>query len=243
LHAEIASLQTTLAASRSDCWQVDDPNPDSSNAKLAAKLTAELANLKQQNTDLASQLAEAQLTSLHNPPHLYLSTLNQESLTWEQRKRLIMQQFESESAAENHTEPSQNRIEIEDVLRSSQAEIDRRDREIAELKSIVEQQSNTHEGVAIGAAAIAQMLDSDELVKLEREKLAVIQREWESKLRDAEIQISTERAKLSRERVELESQIRKLSEQTVNLPPQLSETKVDGKPVRRWLEHLGLRET
>ena len=240
LQAEIASLQTTLAASRNDCWQVSSPNSGADTSKL----TAELANLKQQNSELASQLAEAQ-SSLHNPPHLYLSTLNQESMTWEQRKKLIMQQFENESAAENHTEQSHNRIEIEEVLRSTQAEIDRRDKEIAELKSIVEQQSNTHEGVAIGAAAIAQMLDSDELVMLEREKLVTIQREWESKLREAEVQISTERAKLSRERVELESQTRKLAEHVVNLPPQATsvmETKADGKPVRRWLEHLGLRD-
>lgn len=238
LEAEIASLQTTLAALRSDCWQVSGPNADTE------KLAAELADLKQQNSDLASQLAEAQ-SSLHNPPHLYLSTLNQESMTWEQRKKLIMQQFENESAAESYNDPSQSRIDIEDVLRTTQTEIDRRDKEIEELKAIVEQQSNTHEGVAIGAAAIAQMLDSDELVKLEREKLAAIQREWEGKLREAEIQISTERAKLSRERAELESQSRLLAEQLVNLPPQNSsvvETKVDGKPVRRWLEHLGLRD-
>jgi hypothetical protein len=240
LQAEIASLQTTLAAMRSDCWQVND----SKSAADTAKLTAELADLKQQNSDLASQLAQAQ-SGLHNPPHLYLSTLNQESMTWEQRKKLIMQHFEDESAAESHLEQSHNRIEIEDVLRTTQAEIDRRDKEIAELKSIVEQQSNTREGVAIGAAAIAQMLDSDELVKLEREKLAAIQRDWEGKLREAEVQISTERAKLSRERAELEEQTRRLAEQTVNLPPQstsIAETKPDGKPVRRWLEHLGLRD-
>jgi len=240
LEAEIASLQTILAASRNDCWQVKGSDSDADTAKLAF----ELADLKQQNSDLASQLAEAQ-SGLHNPPHLCLSTLNQESMTWEQRKKLIMQQFEDESAAEGHTEHSHNRIEAEDVLRTTQVEIDRRDKEIAELKSIVEQQSNTREGVAIGAAAIAQMLDSDELVKLEREKLAAIQREWEGKLREAEIQISTERARLSRERADLESQTRILAERAVNLPPRsnsIAETKVDGKPVRRWLEHLGLRD-
>ncbi len=238
LEAEIASLQTNLAAMRTDCWQVADPSTD------PAKLTAELAHLKQQNSDLASRLAEAQF-SLHNPPHLCLTTLNQESMTWEQRKKLIMKQFEDESAAENHTESSRNQIDIEEILCTTQAEIDRRDAKIAELKAIVEQQSNTHEGVAIGAAAIAQMLDSDELVKLEREKLAAIQREWEGKLREAEIQISTERAKLSRERAELESQSRILAEQAVNLPTQsnsVRETKIDGKPVRRWLEHMGLRD-
>jgi hypothetical protein len=242
LEAEIASLQVALAAVRTDCWQVADKQTDADLKKMAA----EFADLREQNSDLALQLARAQMTSYHNAPHLNLSVLNQESMTWEQRKKLILEQLENETAAENPTEHSQHRIEIQDVLRTTQSEIDLRDKEIAELKSIVEQQSNTREGVAIGAAAIAQLLDSDELVKLEREKLVAIQREWESKLRDAEIQISMERAKLSRERAELESQVRKSLEPAVNLISQSDssgDTKPDGKPTRRWLEHLGLRDT
>lgn len=241
LEAEIASLRSILASLRDDCWHV----PDSRSEGDTEKLAAELADLKQQNAELASQLAEVK-SGLHNPPHLYLTQLNQESMTWEQRKKLILQQFENESTGAFNAQPPQsNRVEIEEVLRTSQAEIDRRDQEIAELKSIVEQQSNAHDGVAIGAAAIAQMLDSDELVRLEREKLAAIQVEWESKLREAEVQISTERARLSRERLELEALTQKLSEQIVHLPAPATSTadqKVEGKPVRRWLEHLGLRD-
>ena len=239
LHAEIASLQTALAAVRTDCWQVTDSNPTAA----VVKLTAELADVRQQNADLAIQLAQAQIPSYHNPPHLNLSTLNQEGMTWEQRKKLILQQLENESVTGNQTENLQLRMNIDDVLRTTQAEINLRDEEIAELKSIVQQQSNTREGVAIGAAAIAQMLNSDELVQLEREKLIAIQQEWESKLREAEIQMSIERAKLSRERSELEGQIRAWSDQAVNLPVQTNATPDgDNKPVRRWLKHLGLQD-
>ena len=241
LQAEIASLQTALAAMRTDCWQVTDSN---SSVEIVT-LTAELAAMRQHNADLAMQLARAQISSYPTtPPHLNLSALNQESMTWEQRKKLILQQLENESETQDHPGSPHLRINIEDVLRTTQAEIDRRDEEIAELRSIVQQQSNTREGVAIGAAAIAQMLDSDELVKLEREKLIAIQREWESKLREAEIQMSIERAKLSRERAELEMQIRASADQTNNLPSQSNAIpNADNKPVRRWLEHLGLQDT
>lgn len=240
LQAEIASLQTALAAMRTDCWQVTDSN---SNGEIVT-LTAELAEVRQQNADLAMQLARAQMSNYPTTPHhLNLSALNQESMTWEQRKKLILQQLENETEAEDHPGSPQLRVNIEDVLRTTQAEIDRRDEEIAELRSIVQQQSNTREGVAIGAAAIAQMLDSDELVKLEREKLIAIQREWESKLREAEIQMSIERAKLSRERAELEMQIRASADQANSQPLQSNAfPTADNKPVRRWLEHLGLQD-
>ena len=255
LQAEIESLQSTLVAVRSDYEHSEDnrSNPwsvESSrlhaedelhNTETIETLNAELADLREQNADLATQLARMQISGLHNPPHLNLSNLSQESMTWEQRKRLILQQLENESAAANPEEYQNHRNEVEEILRTTQREIERRDQEIAELKSIVQQQSNTREGVAIGAAAIAQMLDSDELVKLEREKLAAIQREWESKLREAEIEMSMERAKLSRERAELEERLRNPVDTVKPASPEPA-INADGKPVRRWLEHLGLRD-
>ncbi len=251
LHAEIESLHETLAAVRSNRWATDSRDDDANHAKSAnsaddendanTRMNAEIADLREQNADLATQLARLQMAGSHIVPHLNLSKLNQESMTWEQRKRLILQQLENETAATNPEEYQNHRNEVEEILRTTQAEIDRREAEIAELKSIVQQQSNTHEGLAIGAAAIAQMLDSDELVKLEREKLVGIQKEWETKLREAEIEMSLERAKLSRERAELEERLRNPVEAAKPATPEPVVT-IDGKPVRRWLEHLGLRD-
>ena len=47
------------------------------------------------------------------------------------------------------------------------------------------------------------MIDENELVVQERERLQMLQVEWEEKFREGEIQASLERAKLSRERQEL----------------------------------------
>ncbi|MEZ6135165.1 MAG: hypothetical protein R3C53_09670 [Pirellulaceae bacterium] len=203
----------------------------------------ENSDLGSQNLDLAAQLAKLQVTAStvltsNNSPHLNFS---QEGLTWEQRRDLIMRQLEGES---EETELDQHaRLEIEQVVATTQSEIELRDQHIAELQSIIEQQSNTREGVAIGAAAIAQMFDSDELVQQERKKLQDIQQQWEEKVRQAEIDISLERAKLARERLQLETELEEAKKTTsVQYLPAAGETKAETR-TRKWLEHLGIGRT
>lgn len=203
-------------------------------------LQLELLDLRSQNSDLASQIAKHQLNATAARPH---ECLNQESLTWEERKQLIMQQLDADADAEQVPETTVlKNLEIEDIINTTQKEIERRDREIGELHSIIEQQSSAREGMAIGAAAIAQMLDADELISQERQKLKDIQREWEDKLRQAEIDLSMERAKLARERTQLETEL----EQARKSPPSPfveieGQTKAQAR-TRKWLEHLGLKE-
>lgn len=203
-------------------------------------LQLELLDLRSQNSDLASQIAKYQLSASAAKPH---ESFNQESLTWEERKQLIMQQLEADADAEqDHEKTVLKTLEIEDIINTTQKEIERRDREIGDLQSIIEQQSSAREGMAIGAAAIAQMLDADELINQERQKLKDIQREWEDKLRQAEIDLSMERAKLARERTQLETEL----EQARQTPPSPvveieGQTKAQAR-TRKWLEHLGLKE-
>lgn len=201
----------------------------------------EILDLRSQNSDLASQIAKYQVVASGTAPHV---SFNQESLSWEERKQLIMQQLERELDDDQSEDAQASQLEIQDVLAVTQLEIERRDREIEELQSIVQQQSNTREGVAIGAAAIAQMLDSDELVNQERQKLKEIQQEWEEKLRKTEIDLSLERAKLARERSMLEAERIEAAQ-----PPSTStevtavkgETKAQTR-TRKWLQHLGLKQ-
>ncbi len=244
LQAEVASLQTTLMAARAD----SESNMVGTLAD-SVHLACEISDLKQQNADLAAQLARLQMNVSHGSPHLNLC---QESMSWEDRKRLILQQLEDEGADSPSPTFAKKRVEISEVIAATQSELERREREIQELRSIVEQQSNTRQGVAIGAAAIAQMLDGDELIKQERERLRAIQDEWENKLRQAEIEMSLERAKLARERSQLDEHVRArdaessslpfVSETSPNRPVKKAETKSDGKPTRKWLEHLGLKD-
>jgi hypothetical protein len=196
----------------------------------------ELEDLRSQNADLATQLAERQVVTSGSQPH---GQFDHESLSWEERKALIIKQLEEDSvnAEIPDVEVQQQRLEIERIIETTQQEVEKRDREIEELRSIVEHQSDTKQGVAIGAAAIAQMLDSDELVAQERQKLKEIQQEWQEKLRQAEIDLSMERAKLARERCQLEDELANARSQqaAVQEPGGVGKT-------RKWLDRLGLSD-
>lgn len=200
---------------------------------------AETEDLRQQNSDLAARLAQ-QLTSAATSDKS-TGRGNGEQLSWEQRKLLILKQLEGDTANGNEFIPHEEKLSIQEVLDSTQAEITRRDEEIEELREIVRMQSDARDGLAIGAAGVAQMLDGDELIQQERQKLREIQEEWESKLRQAEIDLSMERAKIARERIALDKQMEELTQSTKEAVMPACTGKGKGKE-RRWLSILGLGE-
>ena len=87
--------------------------------------------------------------------------------------------------------------------------------------------------VAIGAAAVAQLLDTDELVRQERESLKQLQDGLREQLRKAEVDISLERAKLARERAELDEKLRGWESEKANLPSGKWRRREQGQEVRR----------
>ena len=126
-------------------------------------------------------------------------------------------------------------------------ELKSKNQEIGELHCLLEHQGGAREGgLAVGAAAIAQMMDNDELVSEERERLKQLQAEWEEKFRKGEIEASLERAKLSRERQELAKREAELEEQLEHMKRELrlvNESSNSGSSSsRRWLQKLGLGE-
>ena len=132
-----------------------------------------------------------------------------------------------------------------DYVNELHDEIRRRDEEIRELRILLDEQSTQRgDGVAVGAAAIAGMVDADELVTEERERLKQLQAEWEEKFREGEIAASLERAKLSRERRELAKKQEELAEQIEHArrASQVSKETGGDTTSRRWLAKLGLDE-
>lgn len=187
--------------------------------ELLSVARQELEDLRNQNSDLAAQLAKQQVLQSNSAAQAECDEAN---LSWEDRKRLIMQQFQDEE------ESSPNRIEMEQVIASTERELEKREEKIAELQNKLEESNNAPPEDTEHDEAI----DQDEIIQREREKLKSIQEEWEQKLRQAEIDLSMERAKLARERTELESA--KAEKQP--------EEKPDKGRTRKWLDHLGLRE-
>tara|TARA_R110002049_G_scaffold27321_3_gene94429 strand:+ start:69900 stop:70823 length:924 start_codon:yes stop_codon:yes gene_type:complete len=216
-------------------------------------LRSQVEDLEKQNSELASQLASRSVeTSLGDD-----QSRSNETLSWEERKQLMLRQMEEDSfdaeafvSSLNETE-SDETIDPIEYVRQMQDELDRRDveledrsQQIRELQHLLDSQSETRDGgLAIGAAAITEMFDADELVREERERLQQMQEEWEEKFRQAEIEASLERAKLSRERQELAAKMADLEEQLAHAKRESrSNSHDENGNSRRWLAKLGLAE-
>ena len=213
---------------------------------------AEERNLRDQIEVLRTQLLE----SRHETIELRIQNADlherhqkkQTELSWEQRKEQLLLELEAEVSKNPALRSETERIRV--VIETSQREISglqeqvaARDREIDELKMLLNEQSSVTENLAVGAQAIAGLLDADEFIREEREKLRTMQLEWEEKLRTAEIEISMERARIARERLEFEY----LKTQAVDVPEAEGElNEITGKTYpprpRRWLSRLGLRD-
>lgn len=210
----------------------------------------ETIELRMQNTDLSDRLAQ------NIPPSIQLPA----NLTWEERKRQLMQQLEWESSADTEQKAASGNIQA--IIETTQREISLRDQQILELKQLLSNQATATNGIAVGAAAVAEILDKDELVQQERENLRILQQEWLDKMRQAEIEISMERARIARDRLELQTAIEQASarahlaeEQNAysnydssnansdsnSSDPNCKSKQITGR-TRRWLQRLGLRE-
>jgi hypothetical protein len=219
------------------------------------ELENEVGELEQQNHDLAAQVASS---TVRQSVSAATSSCH-EALSWDERKRLILQQMEQDSfdgdafvssLSGKHARQTGVESPIEFFqrvcadLESRDSELERRDEELRELRFLLEQQAETRAGgVAIGAAAIAQVIDSDELVQQERSRLQQLQAEWQEKFRQGEIEASLERAKLSRERQQLAKKQAELEEQLEHLRRESRQVQEIGSGTsRRWMAKLGLSD-
>ncbi len=214
------------------------------NEDLLERLNNTLARCEEleiQNQELAHRVAKEDVRRADTSGYASMETLS-----WEERKASMMHFLESECRDQTSAKTfGPNRVPLEAWIEQTEAELQAKDHEIEELKHLLSEQSNANNGVAIGAAAFAQMIDSDEIIQEERAKLKELQEQWEQKLRQAEIEMSLERARLARERSEVEQTADDLRRKLQDLELQKSwggdsETVSAKPPVRRWLAQLGL---
>ncbi|MEE2935004.1 MAG: hypothetical protein VYA84_03305 [Planctomycetota bacterium] len=214
-------------------------------------LEDQVYDLEQQNSDLASQLASQTIQEPVRADAGY-------ALSWEERKQLILEQMEQDSFSadefvsslqeEKQQLAKHNPAGLLDELRSEldyqASELLRRDREIQELRHLVDQQSKTPQAdTLIGANAVGELIDADELIRQERQRLQHLQQEWEAKFRKCEIEMSLERAQLSRERqalVEKQADLELQFEQFRREAKHVDST--GSQPTRKWLAKLGLND-
>jgi len=196
----------------------------------------DVRELKRQNSDL-----EAKLKARGNSGGSTSTPDTGGKLDWEAQKQRLLASLEADFD-ENDEDDSEAKLTIEGTIRITDEIVAQKDREIEELKQLLDSQSHSYGEVAVGASAIAQLLDEDELIQHEREKLRQLEAEMQQKLREAEVGISLERAKIARERSELDEKLQRLQEQQLT-SAEGDLAKGPGKPARgRWLTRLGLKD-
>jgi chromosome segregation ATPase len=169
------------------------------------------------------------------------------SFDWEAQKQRMLLELESEGDNDDDPRRQQERLKIEQVIKKTDALVREKEQELAGLQQLLEQQSSNVGGMAIGAAAIAEMLDTDEIIVEEREKLRRQQAEWEEKLRTAEIELAMERATIARQSSAIEEKLRTYERQQQDMKNSVADSGTSEKgnetPKKgRWLTRLGLRD-
>lgn len=227
-----------------------------------AKLTAAEANddAAADLRDLQSALAIAQedLRDLRNRNAMLEKTQAQAAadradaplaMDWESQKRRLLAALESDFDPNKPTERA-DRLTIEGTIQITDNIVAEKDREIAELRGMLEQQSCNVGDVTVGGAALAAALDQDDLIREHRTQIEDLKRQWEEKLRAAEVEISIERAKVARERTILEEKRAEIEAWEAraakdNAQPgsvDANDPKRKGAGGGRWLARLGLRD-
>jgi len=238
LRNERDSLAQKLAEAEARLREKADANAGDSGSKTDQQRRFEMAvedlrEMKRANAELEAKLAK--LRSAGSP------TISSGSgMDWESQKRQLLASLEADDRDDEDAIAEHNTIE--GTIQITDQIVAQKDKEIGELKRLLEEQSNSLGPMAVGAAAVVDLLDHDELIRQERDKLMQVQAEWREKIGRAEIDISVERAKIARDRAELEDKIRQYQMDQVTRA-QNDEPSDPTRPVRgRWLARLGLKD-
>jgi chromosome segregation ATPase len=187
----------------------------------------DLRHLKQENAQLQDRLAQGQKSGGQ------ASAANQ-AMDWQAQKARLLAALESEEAEEAPSaERQQQLVTIEGTISITDRVVADKDREIAELR----EQLSVQPKEIIEKPLTAELLDKDEIIAAERAKLEALQKEWHEKLRGAELEMSVQRATLARKEAEVEQKLQAVQDAQAD-----PATGADGKPRRRWLSALGLRD-
>jgi hypothetical protein len=155
-------------------------------------------------------------------------------MDWQAQKARLLAALESEEAEEPPApERRQELVTIEGTISITDRVVADKDREIAELR----EQLAERPVEVVEKSPATELLDKDEIIAAERAKLEALQKEWHDKLRAAELEMSLQRATLARKEAEIGQKLQEAQQAQAD-----PATGPDGKPRRRWLSALGLRE-
>lgn len=192
---------------------------------------ADVKELKRANAELESKLKS-------RPDAGKTTAVGSGGMDWEARKQQMLAALEDDDRGD--MEAAQERETIQNAIQLTDQIVAQKEQEIAELRRQLEDRASA-DGASTGAA-VAELLNSDELIRQEREKLLKAEAEWREKIGKAEIDISVERAKIARDRMELEEKMRLYQSDQSNRAPDGTLSAPDKAPRGRWLARLGLKD-
>jgi chromosome segregation ATPase len=225
LEARVAELEaaTTAAAAAPGQQELEDLH------RRFEMAVEDVRELKQENAKLRDQLAKAKPAVGGDAPAA------SGKLDWAaQKARLLATLAEEEGDGPIDHDRKKERLSIQDTIEATERALAEKEQELAELREATEE-ADANRGPDLREQTEA-ILNADEIIAQERERLTQLQAEWEQKVRTAELEMSIERAKLAREQAALKERIFELEK----LAPQSADE--SGKPRRRWLSALGLHD-
>jgi chromosome segregation ATPase len=158
---------------------------------------------------------------------------------WEDLKRRLLMSLEDE-AGEVTEERREERASIEHTIRITDDVVASKDREIIELRKQVEHAASAASAEQDAPNQHQGAMDADETIQQQRATLAQLEEELNDKLREAEMELSVERAKIAREQSELAEWRIELESLRDSLPKK-GEAGANGTGGKgRWFSKLGL---
>ena len=197
----------------------------------------EVCDLKARNAELQRQLLEVHSGAARAgeaPPA-------DSGTDWEAQKRRFL--AELESGDQHGAAATEQRSKIEEIVARTDKIVADKNREIEELHYLLNNQSNSLGSLALGAAALEQVLDQDAIVREERARLQQLQDDCRDKLRRGEIELAMERARLARRDAEVEEKLRNADQRRSLAEAEGEALAPTGRPVRgRWRTQMGLAD-
>jgi chromosome segregation ATPase len=251
LEQELAAAEKSLAAAEQQLAATPLPADENQMEDLQRRFEMavdDVRQLKRRNAELEKELADLQANAQAPQPARAESTYSGD---WESTKRRLLAELQEDAEQPPGKKLTvDDRLSVEGTIRITDEMVAQRDQEIADLKEQLAQQGNqlaATEQTTVVSAAEAEVLDQDAVVQQERQRLVDLQKEWQDKLRQAEVDISVQRARLARERSEVEERLRVFEAEKTALAGQQpgGQSAADDaskKPGRRWLTRLGLKE-
>ncbi|MGI9456531.1 MAG: hypothetical protein ACR2NU_08210, partial [Aeoliella sp.] len=188
----------------------------------------DVRELRKENEALVEELASSRRAAVSGD--------DAGGMDWAAQKRRLLASLEGEGDSPT-PERTEERTTIEATLRITDDVVAEKDREIAQLTRKLDTTGSQPANDDATEELHREAINSDEVIIVQRKKLAVLEEQMTDQFRKAELELSVERAKIAREQTELTDARLELESLRNSLPKGSSGTSTGrGK----WFSKLGL---